>query len=111
MAQPPNNKLDFEWLAEVGVAWGLPWARRLARAITEGDLIDMGSIDLFAPCPLHPGRNIAYHSCDLCGYPQAALETCREMVHRWAPAVKEDTPVMRPGQLTFDSQSQLELAI
>lgn len=95
----------WEWLGDVGVAWGLDWARVLTQSLVEGDMVDMGYVDLFAACPNHRGRNIANHPCEICGHEQAHLRDCREMVTRWEP-IEE-----RPGQLNLDPHAQLEMEL
>ena len=79
-------------------------AGELAWSLSQGELIDMGG--LFAPCPDHPGCNIANHSCEECGHPQAPRETCWQMTSRWETT---EPQTVNPSQLALDSHAQLEL--
>lgn len=97
------------FIGRVYRAWGVEWAAVVTQAIYEGVLIDMGYVELFAPCPTpgHAGHNIANHPCELCGHPQARLEDCKPVVSRWAG--HEEMPAHRAGQMNLEAQAQLEL--
>lgn len=103
---PQETRLDWDFLGTVAERWGIEWARTLRDAIADGELIDMGRVELFARCPNHHGKNIANHPCEICGHPQAPIHCCVPVVQRW-----DAEPPNKRAQLTFEGKTQLRMEV